>query len=244
MFDSAVDVPAQACICIFVKPFVPGEVKTRLIPALGPKTAASLAEAFFQDVLADVQTLPWAIPIIASTEPLSGLVNSVGCEVWLQGEGDLGARLEGILLRALRQSSFAIAIGADSPGLPLSLLEDVRLKLRSADAAIGPGEDGGFYLLGVRQCPPGLLRDIPWSRPDTCVHTLTRLQQAGLKTSVLDPWFDVDTPADLARLETLILREEVRAPRTAEAMQRYSMNGDCSIPQALGGISCGSRCVE
>lgn len=216
--------PGQATICIFVKPPVPGEVKTRLIPALGAVGAASLAGAFFQDVVLSLIGLPWACPVIASTAPFSTPV-SCPYEMWLQGEGDLGVRLERILQRALLRSAPTIAIGADSPGLPMRFLDDARLKLRRADAVLGPSDDGGFYLIGINRCPLGLLREIPWSQSDTFACTLARLKQHGLNTQVLDPWFDVDTPQDLARLKTLILRGQIRAPRTAAAIRCYSMNG-------------------
>lgn len=76
-------------------------------------------------------------------------------EIWLQGEGDLGARLERILSCALKSSLFAIAIGGDTPGLPSDLFEQARAALHVADAVIGPSEDGGFYLLGMRRTRTG-----------------------------------------------------------------------------------------
>ncbi len=91
----------------------------------------------------------------------------------------------------------AITIGADTPGLPRAAIERARAALVTADAAIGPTEDGGFYLLALRRCPAGLLGDLPWSQPSTFAATLARLHDRGLSTVVLDSWFDVDRPADL-----------------------------------------------
>ena len=169
----------QVCICVFAKPPEPGTVKTRLGPAVGNKGSATLAEAFLKDVWSAVQSLPWARTVIASTAPLSPLVVGGSPEVWLQGQGDLGARVERILRRALSQSEFAMALGADNPGLPLRLLEQARDAMRSADSVIGPCEDGGFYLLGLRQCPPGLLDGITWSHTDT-------FEQVSLASTRLD----------------------------------------------------------
>jgi len=47
----------EAIVCIFAKPPIPGLVKTRLIPELGPDRAAELAEAFLEDTVAMVRTL-------------------------------------------------------------------------------------------------------------------------------------------------------------------------------------------
>jgi hypothetical protein len=197
-------------ICIFAKPPVPGEVKTRLAAALGAEAAASLARAFLEDTIESVRSLTWALPALASTVPVRADV-----PVLLQGEGDLGERIERVLRAALRRAKVAIAIGADAPALPSHLLESARSALEEADVAIGPAEDGGFYLLALRSCPEGLLRDLPWSSVDTLHATVERLRVLGLRTRVLEPWFDVDRVEDLERLSKLLQQGVVRAPRTA-----------------------------
>ena len=134
------------------------------------------------------------------------------------------------LRRALRDTPAALAIGTDTPGLPATLVAQARAASREADAVPGPCEDGGYYLLGLRRCPPGLLRDLPWSEPDTFVRTLARLRDRGLTTAVIAPWFDVDRPADLACLHALVARGELHAPRTAQAL--------AGIAAALGAGGC------
>lgn len=212
----------RACICVFAKPPVPGKVKTRLIPLLGSRRAAELAKVFLQDTWATIAALPWAKPVLASTE--EGLQDFVHgrVEIWLQGEGDLGARLENIVRRALMDHPQVIAIGADSPGLPARYLEQAREALKHADAVIGPSEDGGFYLLGLRKCPAGLLSAIPWSAPTTCLETIAKLQTAGLTVYILDDWFDVDTAQNLEKLQALITAKQIDAPRTKHFLEAHA----------------------
>lgn len=212
---------AKGCMCLFVKPPTPGEVKTRLAPEVSPDAAAFLARAFFQDTWAAVQSVSWAVPVVTTAGPLPETLVSGASQIWSQGEGDLGARLESVLRRALQQFPFAIAIGADSPGLPGRLLNDAWCGLQKADAVLGPCDDGGFYLLGLKRCPAGLLSNIPWSRSDTFHETCTRLQQAGFDVAVLDPWFDVDRPKDLDRLRNLISSGKIRAPQTKAILDRH-----------------------
>ena len=204
-------------LCVFAKPAVPGLAKTRLIPEVGAEAAAGLARAFLEDTWVAARRLSWTRPILAATSR-KGLDPPARAEVWLQGPGDLGERLARILRRALRISPCAIALGADSPGLPVSRLEAARRALRNHDAVLGPSADGGFYLLGVTRCPPALLRDLRWSAGDTFERTRERLERRGLSTAVLREWFDVDEFADLVRLRRLIARGRVTAPRTARAM--------------------------
>jgi uncharacterized protein len=215
-------VDRSCCICVFAKPPEPGNAKTRLVPAMGEHGAAALAEAFLQDTWMAVAPLPWARAVIASTAPFrpSGLEGLP--EIWLQGEGDLGARLERIFRRALSESDCAFALGADSPGLPPRLLEQARDTMREADAVIGPCEDGGFYLLGLRRCPAGLLAEIRWSESDTFEQVRARLQQGGLRVSILDPWFDVDRPEDLEKLRKKIVSGEIQAEATRKTLDRFS----------------------
>lgn len=204
-------------VCVFAKPPRPGTVKTRL--GLGAEHTASLARAFFQDIWAEVQSLRWARPVLATT---GGTAADFGlapdAAVWQQGDGDLGQRLERVLTRALRERGSAIAIGADSPGLPRRLLEHARGALASGEAVLGPCDDGGFYLLGLTRCPRGLLQDLPWSEPDTFVRTLERLHERDITTRVLEPWFDVDRTPDLERLHGLIEAGVIVAPHTARAL--------------------------
>jgi rSAM/selenodomain-associated transferase 1 len=201
--------------CIFAKPPRAGEVKTRLIPALGPTGAAALAEAFLVDTLATVRSVPGLLPVLATTAPWA----REDLEVWQQGEGDLGARLERILRQGLARHPAALALGADSPGLPAAFLAQAVELLSTHDAVVGPTDDGGYYLLGVTRCPEGLLADLPWSAPTTCAATMARLSSHGFRVARLPPYFDVDTPEDLRRLQVALARGDVTAPATRTALE-------------------------
>ena len=108
----------EAMICIFAKPPVAGQVKTRLAAAVGDLRAAELALAFLDDTVEAVRALPWASAALATPSAFASTL-----PILLQGEGDLGARIERILRAALAQAPAAIAIGADAPALPRRLLE-------------------------------------------------------------------------------------------------------------------------
>lgn len=206
-------------ICIFAKPPHPGRVKTRLATGIGDVRAAELARAFLQDTWTIASSLPWASAVVATTEEVG---DHLGLQdrprVWLQGDGDLGQRLERVMRRALTESDFAIAIGADTPGLPVRLLLEASKALTTVDAVLGPSDDGGFYLLGMRRCPPGLLERLPWSEPTTFAATGARLEERGLAVRVLEPWFDVDRPDDLERLQSAIANGTLHAPATARLL--------------------------
>ncbi|MDE0887123.1 MAG: TIGR04282 family arsenosugar biosynthesis glycosyltransferase [Myxococcota bacterium] len=201
---------------IFAKVPVPGEVKTRLASRIGAVDAARLAEAFLLDTYQSLETLPWAPPVVATTGPLEGPLSSM--HRWIQGGGDLGDRIERMAHRALAGASLVILIGADTPGLPLQLLEQARSALKTCDAVVGPGCDGGFYLLGLRICPEGLLRGLPWSQSNTLEVLLQRFEHHDLAVHGLPEWFDVDRPEDLDRLANGIGCGQIIAPVTAKLL--------------------------
>lgn len=208
-----------ATLCIFAKPPIAGAAKTRLAAEVGAERAAVLARAFLVDTCAAARAVTWARPVLATTGELEpSLQAELAMPVWPQGDGDLGARMERVLARALAEAPLAIALGADSPGLPPRLLDAARAALATADAVIGPADDGGFYLLGLRRCPAGVLAGIPWSVPETCARTVARLRDHGLTVVELAPWFDVDRGDDLARLHGLLDTGAIAAPATRRVL--------------------------
>jgi rSAM/selenodomain-associated transferase 1 len=210
---------SRGCVCVFAKPPRPGTVKTRLATVLGDDGAAALARAFLLDTWNTVTRVSGVDVVLAATELDAPEWRSLhAAEVWPQGAGTLGDRLERVLRRALQAHPFAIAIGTDIPGLPVSRFDDARDALRAADAVLGPADDGGFYLIGVSTCPHGLLDTVPWSASDTCARTLERLGQHHLTTTVIAPWLDVDAPADLDTLRRRLRDGTIHAPETARIL--------------------------
>jgi glycosyltransferase A (GT-A) superfamily protein (DUF2064 family) len=128
-----------------------------------------------------------------------------GFDLVAQQEGDLGARLTALLDGLLAAGHpAAIAIDSDSPTLPMEYVAEAAAVLvnGAADVVLGPCDDGGYYLVGVRESRPALFEDIPWSTDAVLAATLERARRLDLGVSVLPPWFDVDTEGDLRRLHT------------------------------------------
>jgi rSAM/selenodomain-associated transferase 1 len=209
-------------LCVFAKPPVAGQVKTRLAARLGAEPAASVARALFADTWAQVRSVGWARCVVASTH-LVPEAFGVGPEhIWLQGEGDLGARLERIFERALSEAPWALALGADCPVLPSGALEAARRALQTHDAVLGPAHDGGFYLLGLRRLVPGLLQNLPWSSNRTHAATHERLVSRNLTVTQVEAAFDVDELPDLVRLRALLLARPALAPNTAALLDSFA----------------------
>lgn len=198
--------PARVAIAIMAKAPRAGQVKTRLCPPLTSEQAAALYGCFLADKIAQIRTLRAARPAIAFTpedERKAFEALAPGFLLVPQRGPDLGSRLLGSLTELLRDgAAAAVAVDSDTPTLPTAFLQQAidRLVTGRTDVVLGPTEDGGYYLIGMRRAHPELFSGIPWSTPRVLSETLIRARAAGLDTACLPPWFDVDTPDDLQRL--------------------------------------------
>lgn len=210
-------------LAIFSKPPVAGSVKTRLASDLGRDNAALLAGAFLEDTLNNVKTLSWASPVLATPEPFPDSWDEKleGIPIWDQGDGDLGKRMERVFRRGFTEGAQTmIIIGGDLPGLPMNRIEEARTGLASHDAVLGPARDGGYYLIGLKTCPKGLLSaEIPWSSPETFEATDKRLQQFGLSVTSVPSFFDIDTLDDLGHLKKLLDEGKLSSPLTLRTLK-------------------------
>jgi glycosyltransferase A (GT-A) superfamily protein (DUF2064 family) len=191
-----------AQVIVIAKEPVPGQVKTRLTPPYTPAEAAALAEAALADTLAAVARAAVARRVLAlAGEP--GRWLPPGFDVIGQRGASLDERIAWALadVRASWQAP-AVLIGMDTPQVTPALLAAAAAPLVSgaADATFGLAEDGGFWLLGLREIDPGLVLGVPMSRPDTGARQLARLHDAGLRVWPLPELADLDTAREAERI--------------------------------------------
>jgi glycosyltransferase A (GT-A) superfamily protein (DUF2064 family) len=110
---------------------------------------------------------------------------------------------------ALEHAGAVILIGCDCPALkPRHLREAAAALARGADAVFGPVEDGGYALVGLTRVAESLFRDIEWGSATVMHATRTRLSALGWRAHELETLWDVDRPADYARLVASGLLDE------------------------------------
>jgi rSAM/selenodomain-associated transferase 1 len=191
-----------AQVVVIAKEPVPGRVKTRLTPPYTPVAAAALAEAALADTLAAVASAGIARRVLA-LQGAPGRWLPPGFDVI----GQRGAGLDERIAAALADTWAAwpapvLLIGMDTPQMTPELLVQAAEPLVSgvADATFGPAEDGGFWLLGLREIDPALVLGVPMSRADTGSLQLARLTRAGLRVQLAPVLTDVDTAAEAERV--------------------------------------------
>ena len=70
---------------------------------------------------------------------------------------------------------------------------------KAAPTWFGPADDGGYYLIGMRQVQAPLF--IEWGTSSVLHSTLRTAQQIGVNVQLVQREYDVDTFADLSRLQ-------------------------------------------
>lgn len=201
-----------------------GTTKTRLARTLGNEETVQLYRAFLTDLaqrFAGWQDFdlhwtytPDGVDYAAFMAKLAPeLVRHMRCFPQ-RGEG-LGERL----LHAFgwtheRGYERTVLIGSDSPHIGRDTVARARDALDTADVVLGPAEDGGYYLIAMRE-PHDVFRDVPMSTGAVLRMTCELAQRQGLEVSLQETLFDIDELPDLARLAQLLRTNAALASTTA-----------------------------
>lgn len=205
----------SAAIGVFTKAPIAGETKTRLVPAVGEQGAAALHRAFLEDVLRTAtKVAPVTLFVTAEHPALLDASERFEIPCLPQCPGDLGARMADAIGRLLQSADVAVLLGSDSPTLPDAFIRRATdaASWSGAELAFGPSADGGFYTVAARRVPQ--FQGVRWSHSRTLHEALAQNPGAAL----LSPWYDVDTPEDLAILRTHLLVDPDAAPSTSKAL--------------------------
>lgn len=224
--------PGLCALGIMTKAPRAGRVKTRLTPPLTPEEAAALNVCFLRDTAAAITSA-----VEGGGARGIGVYTPVGEEhafaeilppqfqlVAQRGEA-FGARLACAVedLLALGFASVCL-INSDSPTVPAAAYRQaVDLLAQPGDRVVlGPSEDGGYYLIGLKQFHRRLFDEIDWSTEHVYQQTLTRADEIGLAVEALPTYFDVDDRATLQRLCSHLLGSQKPAPGAAATREFLS----------------------
>jgi len=196
----------KACLVVIAKQPESGKVKTRIAAAIGDDRATDLYRCALQDTLHLARSIEHVQHVLSYAPPTDDgrrYFAHVAADFTLlpQQGTNLGERLNGTFSRLLANYSPVVAIGSDSPDLPAQVIDCAFSVLDAgADVCLGPADDGGYYLIGMRAMQPTLFNDIDWSTEVVTVQTRQRAVDANLRLTELTSWHDLDTVSDLQSL--------------------------------------------
>jgi rSAM/selenodomain-associated transferase 1 len=202
--------PGLCALAVMTKAPQAGRVKTRLTPPLSPAEAATLNTCFLRDTAE-------AILRTADGKRASGIAvyTPVGAEaayarilpqefalVAQRGEA-FGERLSAATEDLLQLGFDSLClIDSDSPTVPeKAFAEAVDILSRDEDSVvIGPSDDGGYYLIGLKKLHHRLFELIDWSTEHVLEQTIEAAREIGVPVHLLPTWYDVDDNRTLSRL--------------------------------------------
>jgi uncharacterized protein len=225
----------RCAIAIMAKAPRHGEVKTRLVPPLSSAEAAALGAAFLRDAAGNILAAAEAAPVdgwVAHSPPDAGDLFAV---LLPPAISQLPSRRAGLGNSLVDAVGDLLALGygavclvnADSPTLPTQYLIDAaRILAKPGDRAVlGPAEDGGYYLIGLKRPHRHLFEEIAWSTDQVFRQTVARADEIGLVVTALPAWYDVDDVAALRRLAAELADPAGAgdaAPHTREVLRRLA----------------------
>jgi len=191
-------------LLVLTKAPEPGKVKTRLAASLGANAAADVYERLVHDCLATSMSADLCpVEIWCSPSPQHAFFQRCRDRyhtcLYQQTEGDIGQRMSHAIMSSLRHAGQVVLVGADCPALGYDDLDRAfNVLQQGADVVLGPAEDGGYYLIGMKENYPFLFESIPWSTQNVLQITETRMRERGLHWHSLPVRRDVDTAEDYA----------------------------------------------
>ncbi|MGI8634460.1 MAG: TIGR04282 family arsenosugar biosynthesis glycosyltransferase [Segetibacter sp.] len=189
----------KEALLIFAKNPEAGKVKTRLAATVGNEVALSIYNQLLLHTVSATEYLPVVKFVFYSNHIAQGDVwSSKHYHKKAQQGDDLGEKMKNAFASIFQESyDKAVIIGTDCPDLNAAIIMNAFTYLRSYDVVIGPAEDGGYYLLGMKELHCKLFEDIQWSTSTVIHDTLSKCAALQLNYYLLPVLNDIDEEKDL-----------------------------------------------
>lgn len=186
---------SDSALIIFVKNPELGKVKTRLAKSVGNESALSIYKKLLSYTQKESSKSSTDRKVYYSSEVIKD-------DIWTdvskkeQGSGDLGQKMAAAFQRELTSYKKTCIIGTDCAQLTSDLIDQAFNALDFHDFVLGPANDGGYYLLGMKNFYPELFNNINWSTSAVLKQTLDKIKSMGASYMLLPELIDVDTVED------------------------------------------------
>ncbi len=197
-------------LIIFVKNLIPGTVKTRLAEDIG----MDMAMEVYKELVANTAEITDKVKVDKA------VYYSEYVELWdffhdekytkhIQEGNDLGQRMLNAIYDAFEEGyDKAVLIGSDIPEISKKVINSALEKLEDHDLVVGPAEDGGYYLVGMKEAHQKLFEGKSYSHDKVLSELLDSAEEIDLKTFQLPTLLDVDVKADMKKAGIQIVYEE------------------------------------
>lgn len=198
----------KQALLIFAKNLLYGEVKTRLAATAGNDVAFSVYKKLLLHTKEITKNLITDKIVFYSTKiEEQDIWNNEIFKKNIQSGNDLGERMQNAFAYAFENKyEDVIIIGTDCFELTPAIITDAFTYLKNYDVVIGPAEDGGYYLLGMKKLQAEMFQNILWSTPHVLQQTLSVCKKQNLNYQLLQRLSDIDDEEDMAKTKSAFLK--------------------------------------
>lgn len=189
-------------LIILLKAPLRGLVKTRLASETGEDAALAIYTQLLERLKVNLSEFPDTVLHFTPADEGARLTPflAAGWNMQPQGEGDLGQRMYQAFNHAFAaQAGKVVMIGADCPEITPDDVQHAFDELDRHDLVLGPAQDGGYWLIGLKQLHRELFSGVRWSTNRVLTETLERAWQLDLRVAFLRLLSDIDTKSDWER---------------------------------------------
>jgi len=190
-------VQSKNLLLIFTRNPELGKCKTRLAATVGNETALEIYKFLLQHTVSITKNIHAVKQVYYSEEIWEKDVwNTTIFEKKLQNGANLGDRMANAFELGFKNGFEKIlVIGSDLYDLDATTIENAFSELDKSDFVIGPAQDGGYYLLGMKKFITNVFKNKAWGTHTVLNDTLKNLEK--YKTKLLDVRNDVDVYEDI-----------------------------------------------
>ena len=190
---------SKQALLIFVKNPEIGKVKTRLAATIGNEAALVIYQELLLHTVSVTERMPVNKFVFYSDHvEQEDVWNNKHYRKEVQEGVDLGERMKNAFASAFQKEyNKVVIIGTDCPDLNAEIIMNAFDHLQSDEIVIGPAEDGGYYLLGMKQVYSDLFENLQWSTNTVLSDTLKVCDELDLKYQLLPVLSDIDEERDL-----------------------------------------------
>lgn len=199
-------------LIVFLKNPVEGKVKTRIANTAGNIKALEIYRELLGILNDNLARVNCEVYLYFTETPMEISYWANANYIYrVQKGNDLGARMSAAFEEVFRDGGSqkplkVLIVGSDCPLLSAEIIDEAFLKLDKSDIVLGPAEDGGYYLLGMKKMNTELFEGVSWSTEKVLNETLDKAAGLGLSVAFTPSLFDIDTEEDWTRWLKLVKR--------------------------------------
>ena len=191
----------EQVVLIFSKNLIYGEVKTRLAATVGNDVSFSVYKKLLHHTKEVTKNMVADKIVFYSTKiEEQDIWNNEIFKKNIQSGNNLGERMQNAFAYAFANGyKEVVIIGTDCFELTPAIIMGAFAYLKTHDIVIGPAEDGGYYLLGMKKLYCEMFQNILWSTDSVLQQTIAICKRESLSCHLLQVLSDIDDEKDLLK---------------------------------------------